>query len=608
MPGSTFLEEQIAQMNHLNRLLGKLDKEMLSLSREQVRQKTDIKLEADKTEFRRVREDVVKALRAIKSNTFQNLAQNSTDILQHVEGIGAALVSATTNLNQAWSKYCEDERAAQQHMAYTRRLSIRKLRQQYWERKCRHIDGEDAAQDQDTNERGLQGLPLERESQKAYNTTNLTPTLSAVNINEINSIQDPADLTESPRSIEILSEIDHEISRLEADQDAVSGKLKAEQVAHARAASQIIDLQGKISLLEQTLTMTYQALQQLRDEKGPTKPGQCMRPVQSDGDLYITPSLRREGSLPNIKDQQFLEKEGYVIVGPELNELKITAEELRKEKEEHAATVSQLVDLQEQVQLLSASADPGDFMKCLKKLKPSKSRTQLNVQYQLDQATTALNTEKTKHSATTEKLKALKKKMQLQEPLVEVGQLVRRRFLEKSKSALVDGGVVEIGSKVNVKAIDDGVDAVLDLELTIPQAFLGNAHADAALFALGYLDHADSKALFEELYGCPIINPPTRALRFPKLTELFNMRATMGFCSSFTAHTLSEAQDARFKTLERECIAFLGEIRRQGNGKDEELSLTAFESHPGVEARLQEMRAIVGHILALEKQRSHDRF
>ncbi|RDW84558.1 hypothetical protein BP6252_02148 [Coleophoma cylindrospora] len=598
MSGSTSLEEQIAQINHMNRLLGKLDKEMLSLSREQVRQKTDIKLEADKTEFRRVREDVVKALRAIESNTFQSLAQNSTDILQHVEGIGAALISATTNLNQAWSKHCEDERAAQQHMAYIRRLAIRKLRQQYWEQKCRLIDGEDAARDQDTNERGLQGLPLERKSQVAYNTTNLTPTPSAVNINETNSIKDPADITESPRSIEILSEIDHEISRLEADQDAVSGKLKAEQVAHARAASQIIDLQGKISLLEQTLTTTNQALQQLRDEKGPTKSGQCKRPVQSDGDLYITPSLRREGSLPNIKDQQFLEKEGYVIVGPELNELKVTAEELRKEKEEHAATVSQLVDLQEQVQLLSASTDSGDFMKCLKKLKPSKSRTYLNVQYQLDQATTALNTEKSKHTATTEQVKALEKKMQLQEPLVEVGQLVRRRFLEKSKRALVDGGVVESRSEANVKAIEAGVDA----------AFLGNAHADAALFALGYLDHADSKALFEELYGCPIIHPPTRALRFPKLTELFNMRATMGFCSSFTAHTLSEAQDARFKTLERECIAFLGEIRQQGNGKDEELSLTAFEWHAGVEARLQEMRAIVGHILGLENQRSHDRF
>ena len=134
-------------------------------------------------------------------------------------------------------------------------------------------------------------------------------------------------------------------------------------------------------------------------------------------------------------------------------------------------------------------------------------------------------------------------------------------------------------------------------------SYRGNTHADAALFSLGFLDQATDKALFEDLYACPILEPPSQALLFPKLTEVFNMRGTMAYCSSFTPFSLSATHDTRFRVLEHECISILSEIRKDPDTSSDN-SKEVFEKHPEVEKKLVEMRAIVDKIMLLEKQRS----
>ncbi|KAL3419383.1 hypothetical protein PVAG01_09605 [Phlyctema vagabunda] len=603
MPFDSVLDRQLAQLSHFNKMLARLDNEMLCLSREHVQESTTAALEVEKSEFDKVGEDVIRALGAVESSVFQNIAKSSVDVQNHIDNIGAALVNATNDLNKAWTKHSDDEQGFRQDKAYTRRRIIRITRQEIWEEKCRVIDGEDAIRDREIAEWEQQSTGLEdaRPSLDMKGRKNSGLVLARRATRNYASIANPATPPESPRSVEILADIGAEITRLEEDHEAAARMIKAEQEARATAASEVDSLQSHICILEQALVTTNHELQSLRAEKAQCRVQKRRRYTRSEGDLSRRASTGQQlGPVETRTSQEMPALEDLIAVGAELRDIQAVRAELRKEKDDHEHTRTRLVELQEFTKMRDSSTEPGDLKKFMKRIKPLKGgRSPHNIQRDLEENEKALNLEKEEHTKTSVKLKALEKQLKLQEPLLDVGRRVRCKFLENSKRVFANGVMVAIRGQVDLQVIRAGGEA----------AYQGDVQADAALFSLGFLDPSKDKRLFEDLYACPVLIPPSRALDYPRLTEMFNMRATMGYCSSFTEYTLSQEDDAQFQQLERECISILSGIQRnptatenvevvKGNTK------IAFETSPEVGARLEEMRKVVQHILRLERTRS----
>lgn len=438
----------------------------------------------------------------MESATFQTLANSSTDVLSQLEGVGTALVTATTNLNKAWSKHCEDERNYYQDRAFSRRLVIRRTRQvrnlhadacgdtnyfqEIWEEKCRVIDGEDFIQDQEITDRESERKPAEsvikslvehavdsstvahplvQTPSQASTAEEITPApeapisseaLSGLGIEMDEVAEDNEAAPGSPIYVEILSEIDVEISRLEAYHEAATADLKAEQRAHASTAAQVLDLQGEIVLLEQTLETTNKELQQLKADSARAATEKRRRKSESCVSEAISNTPNSSGSTV---DHSHI-NEGIFVIGSELNELKAAAEDLRKEKEAHAATAARLAEFQEQYNPFRSFASSGDLKKYMTKLKASKAgRNSIQLQASLEESVKALESEKQEHAATMTKLRDLEEEAKLKDPLVEVGQRVRRKFLENSKRAFFNGSIIDIRGEADLDVIKAGGEA-----------------------------------------------------------------------------------------------------------------------------------------------------
>ena len=193
------------------------------------------------------------------------------------------------------------------------------------------------------------------------------------------------------------------------------------------------------------------------------------------------------------------------------------------------------------------------------------------------------------NSALESEKKALKGQMKLQEPLVQTGALVRRRFLDQEKERCDYGHTVDSIIETGNRAAHEG-----DLK------------ADIALFRLGFLkappgwltkDEGPSwfqrafTRTFHDIYGFePLLNVSLSS----KETEIINMVATMACCLSDDERKVVEkvtwkADWKRIKILFNEGCSIFSQIE----GQLLEVVQLAFDSHPQVDEICKEMRDIV---------------
>jgi len=153
----------------------------------------------------------------------------------------------------------------------------------------------------------------------------------------------------------------------------------------------------------------------------------------------------------------------------------------------------------------------------------------------------------------------LKKKIKLQEPLVKVGVLVRRGFLQEISNIIVRQGFSREVAKVpNTSMVLAGYYA----------AHQGNVRADECMFELGYLKNqelipspgepetefeATFRSLFEIMYELPLggAQQGLEALPFSRnVLEAAEMRVTMNsLCELFPQGKEEKADYDRFRAL-----------------------------------------------------------
>jgi hypothetical protein len=220
------------------------------------------------------------------------------------------------------------------------------------------------------------------------------------------------------------------------------------------------------------------------------------------------------------------------------------------------------------------------------------------VEYRLKQQIATLEEElarsKQENMDQKEELQKLNQKLHLQEPLLNVGVNIRRRFLEKAKMKRGLGNAVE-----SIVAAGNAA------------AHRGDLKADASLFTLGYLpdnaveDPPSAGAayldLYRELYAFKFIAAGKRdhPSYVGKVLEIHNLTATISSCSSWDPRTAVASMDnlllQRFSILARDCMrrccAFSDVMEGEG-------VFMAIDSCPEVEKNLQEMRRIAEEAVA----------
>ncbi|PMD24346.1 hypothetical protein NA56DRAFT_700833 [Hyaloscypha hepaticicola] len=177
------------------------------------------------------------------------------------------------------------------------------------------------------------------------------------------------------------------------------------------------------------------------------------------------------------------------------------------------------------------------------------------VEYRLKQQIATLEEElarsKQENMDQKEELQKLNQKLHLQEPLLNVGVKICRRFLEKAKMKRGLGNAVE-------SIVEAGNAA----------AHRGNIFADSALFTLGILRSTDSispgggsteiednyRSLGRDLYGVNIIHSLPSSFS-TKAAEIYNLSATITSCSTMKpgGYSGTDVRHRRFNELAAKC-------------------------------------------------------